>query len=111
MLDMRDGQVEQIGDVRVVERVDNLPALPLTDHEAELAQKAKLVRYGGMLHPDRSRKLAYRARRAAQPPENEHAARSRKGLHRVGNLARRAHIDVPATCAAANAVPHAPKLA
>ena len=111
MLDVGDRLVEEVGDVRVVERVHDLAAVPLADHETELAEEAELVRDRGLLHPDRGCKLTDRARRVAQSPENHHAAGRREGLHRVGNLTRRARVDIPVTSVAVNAMTHVARLA
>ena len=52
MLDVEDGLVEQVGDVRVVQGVDD-PRPSLADHEPEMAQHPQLVRDRRPLHPDR----------------------------------------------------------
>ncbi len=108
---MRDSLVEQVGDMRVVQRVDDLATVPLADHETELAEEAELVRHRRLLHPDRSSKLTDRARRAAQPSEDQHAAGRRQGLHRVGNLPRRVRVEIPAAGVSMKAVTHAVKIA
>jgi len=43
VLDVEDRLIEELGDVRVVEPVDDLLAPALPDHEPELAQRAQLV--------------------------------------------------------------------
>ena len=43
---------KQDGDVRVMQRVDDRAALPLTDDEVEMSKDAKLVRDGRRFHLD-----------------------------------------------------------
>ena len=80
------GVVEQIGDVRVVQGVDDLPPAPLADDEAKVTQQAQLVRDRGQLHPNRRRKLPDRMGRLAQASEDQDPARRRERLHHHGHL-------------------------
>ena len=66
MLDVRDDLLEQVGDVVVVELVDDLAAVALAGDEPEVAQQPQLVRDRRALHADRLRELVdrRRARRA-----------------------------------------------
>ena len=43
MLDVKDGLVEQLGDVRVVQSVDDVLAPALADDKADVAQLAQLM--------------------------------------------------------------------
>ena len=111
MFDVVDGFLEENTDVRVVERVDNLAAAALADDEAQVAKEAKLVRDGRLLHLNGGSKLADRARRLAEASENPHPARSREGLHRLGNLTRRVRVERCRAGCAFDPVPHGQRLA
>lgn len=58
---MEDGLVEQLGNVRVVEPVDDLLAASLADYESEVAQLSQLMRDRGGLHADGVGEFADRA--------------------------------------------------
>src|SRR5439155_6469 len=61
VFDVEDGLVEQVGDVRVVQRVDDLAAAALADYEPEVSEDPQLVRDGRLLHVDGVGELANRA--------------------------------------------------
>jgi hypothetical protein len=86
MLDMPDRLVDQIRDVRVVQRVDDCPAASLTDHEAEMSQQPQLVRHGGAFHPDGRCEVVDIAGALAQPRQNPDPARRGQRLHRLRHL-------------------------
>jgi hypothetical protein len=50
VFDVVHGLVEEVGDVGVVECVDDRPSATLADDEAEVTENAELVRDGGRLH-------------------------------------------------------------
>src|SRR5690349_14003064 len=75
VLDVEDGLVEEVGDVRVVQRIDHPASLALADDQAEMPEDAQLVRHRRWLHSDRLGDLTDRARRIAQPAEDLQAAR------------------------------------
>jgi len=62
VLDVADRLIEQLGDVRVVKRVDHSPALTRPDHKADVPQHAQLMRDCRLLHPDRDHELGHRMR-------------------------------------------------
>jgi len=57
VLEVVGGIVEQIGHVRVVQGVDDLPPVPLADHQAELTKQPQLMRHRRQLHPGRTRRF------------------------------------------------------
>jgi hypothetical protein len=59
VLDVEDRLVEQVSDVRIVERVDHAPAAPFADDEAEMSQHAQLVRNSRALHLNGFGELVY----------------------------------------------------
>ena len=93
MLDMEDRLIEQVGDVRVVERVDDAPAAPLADNEPEVAQHAQLVRHRRAFHLNRQGEFVHGAGAFAEPRENPNPARRCERLHRLRNLPRGRRID------------------
>jgi hypothetical protein len=72
VLDVRDDLFEQLGDVVVVQLVDDLATVTPPDNETEVTQVPKLVRDRGALHGDAAGELVHRRRRGVQ------AARIRK---------------------------------
>jgi hypothetical protein len=62
VFDVVDGLVEQVGDVRVVEGVDDAAAASFADYEAEVPKDAQLLGDGGPFHPDGIRQFANGAR-------------------------------------------------
>ena len=106
MLHVKDGLVEQLGDVLVVECVDHATPSALADDEAEVAQLAELMGYGRWLQPDRGGKLAHRARPVSEPPEDLHAARCGQNLHAFGHHPRQLAVDLCGPGAAGDSVAH-----
>lgn len=53
MLNVKDHLVEKLGDVGIMQPVNDLLPTPLADHEPELAERAQLVRNRRSLHTDR----------------------------------------------------------
>ena len=103
---MEDRLLKQNTNMRVVECVHRPSPVPLADYEAKVAQKAELVGYGGLLHPDRLREISNTVRGLKQARENAHAARCRQCLHRLGNLARHLRVDRTQGRTAGNVVTH-----
>jgi hypothetical protein len=87
VFDVRQGLVQEVGDVGVVERVDDVAAAAITDDEPEMAQEAQLVRHGGLLHPQRAREFTDRVLPADEAAEDLHSAAGRERLHDLGDLA------------------------
>ena len=52
MFDVEDGLVEQVGDVRIVEGIDDAAAAPFANHEPEASKDAQLLGDGGPFHLD-----------------------------------------------------------
>jgi len=52
MLDVRDDLLEQLGDMVVVQLIDDATAVAQPDDEPQVPQHPQLVRDGGSLHPD-----------------------------------------------------------
>ena len=103
VLDMTDSLIDQLGDMHVIQRVHDPPALTLTDDQADIPQQPQLMRDSGLLHPDRVDELRDRMRALAQLREDQHPARRRQPLHRVRDphsdlhrhLAREARPSTP----------------
>jgi hypothetical protein len=70
MLDVSDGLLEQLADVVVVQRVDDVASLAVTGDQAKMAQQPQLVRDRGRLHPDGGGELGHGARTGLQPAED-----------------------------------------
>ena len=98
MLDVGDRLVEQVRDVVVVEVVDDVTALAMSDDEAEMAQQTQLVRHGGGLHADCLGELVDAQSARTQATEDADSARRRQGLHGVGN--RAGEVGVELVCVA-----------
>ena len=90
---MEDRLVEQVGDVRIVERVNHAPAATLADNESEVAQHTQLVRNRRALHLNGLSELVHIAGSLTEPRQNPDTARSRKRLHRLRDLPGRLRID------------------
>ena len=88
MFNVEDCLVEQVGNVGVVQGIDDLSAAPLADNEAEMSQHPKLMRDRRLLHRDGRRELTDRTGRLPKPTENTDPARCRQRLHRVRHLTR-----------------------
>ena len=85
MFDMEDRLLEQIGYVRVVQRVHDGPTVPLADDETEVAEDAQLVRDGRGLHLYCGRQVVHRPIAEPELAEDAHAARRGECLHGLGN--------------------------
>src|SRR4051812_16772237 len=83
---------EQLGDVVVVELVDDLTTRAPARHEPEVAQQPKLVRDRRALHRDRDRDLVHRRRARVQAGEDAQPARGRQRLDAVGRHLREAVV-------------------
>ena len=94
VLDVVDGLVEQVGDVGVVERVDDGPSAAVADDEAEMAEDAELVGDGRLFHLDRVGELADGSRRFAEAAEDADTARRRERLHRLCDLACESGVEL-----------------
>ena len=84
VVDVRDDLFEQLGDVVVVQLVDDLASVALPDDEPEMAQRPKLMRDRRALHGDRRGELVDRRRARMQAGEDPQSARSRQRLDAVG---------------------------
>ena len=87
VLDVGDDLFEQLGDVVVVELVDDLAPIALTGDQAKVAQQPQLVRDRGALHPDRAGDVVDRGRAGVQPREDAQAARRGQSLQPLGRRA------------------------
>jgi hypothetical protein len=83
VLGVRDGLGQQRPDVLVVERIDHLPAIALTDDQPEVTQHPQLLRDGGLRHVERVGEGADRAGAGSETAEDPHSARRRERLHRL----------------------------
>ena len=90
---MEDRLVEQVGDVRIVERVNHAPAAARADNESEVAQHTQLVRNGRALHLNGIGELVHVASSLTQPRQNPDTTRGRKRLHRLRDLPCGRRID------------------
>jgi hypothetical protein len=72
MLDVEDGLVEQLRDVRIMQTVKDVLAASPTNHEPEMAQLTQRVGNHGGLHPDSVRELTHRTSSLPQPPQDLH---------------------------------------
>lgn len=93
MLNMKDHLVEKLGDVGIVQPVNDLLATPLADYEPELAERAQLVRNRRSLHVDCFCQCAYRARSFLQPTQYLHPARRSEHLHPFRHRPRQVSVD------------------
>ena len=88
VLDVPEHLLEQLGDVVVVELVDDAAAGALADDEAEVAEHAELVRDRRRVHPDGGRDLGDRRGAVVQAGEDPQPARRGERLEAVGGGAR-----------------------
>ena len=86
VLDVVQRLVQEVGNVRVMERVYDTAAAPLANDEPQVAEQAQLVGDCRSLHTDGLGERVHRARSLAQASEDTNAARRRQCLHRLGNL-------------------------
>ena len=61
MLDVVQRLIEEVGDVRIVQRVDDTATAPFADDEPQVAEQAQLVGDRRSFHSDRLGELVYRA--------------------------------------------------
>ena len=106
VLDVADRLIEQLGDMRVVQRVDDPPPLTLTDDQTDVPQQPQLMRHSGLLHPDRDHELGHRMRTLTQLREDQHPARRRQPLHRVCDPRSDLRSHLAPRSAAIHAVAH-----
>jgi hypothetical protein len=71
-----------------------------------MPEDPKLVRDGGLLHPDRVGELADGTGGLAQAAENPNAAQRRERLHRRCDFARRANVELADVALSLDAVRH-----
>lgn len=93
MLDVKDRLVKQLGDMRVMQVIDDLLTAALADDEAKMAQLPELMGDRRGLHANRVGKLAHRARPLPQAPENLHTTGRREDLHTLGNQTRGLRVE------------------
>lgn len=99
MLDVCDRLIEQLADVLVVQRIDDLAALAPASHQPEMAQEAKLMGDGRGFHAYVPRQFAHRAGRGVKAAEDAQSTRRRECLHSVGDhlgkvLIQRVRLDL-----------------
>jgi hypothetical protein len=93
VLNVRDGFVEQLADVVVVQRIHHVPALAPAGDQPQMAQQAELVGDRRALHTDVLSQFADRARAGVKPSEDAQSARRSECLHRVGDDPREALVE------------------
>lgn len=103
---MEDRLVEQVGDVRIVERVNHAPAVAHADNKSEVAQHTQLVRNGGSLHLNGFGELVHGAGSLTEPRQNPDTARGRERLHRLRDLPGGFRIDNGRSCVPLYPVAH-----
>ncbi len=106
MLDVNDLLVDQFGDARVMQVIDDVLATALADDEAEMAKLPELMRHSGRLHPHRIETLTDRAGPLLQPAQDLHTARSRQHPHALGNSPRNLAIESGARRRSGDPVAH-----
>ena len=77
--------VEQRGDVRVVQPVEDRAAVAARGHEAQVAQDPQLLRGGRRRHLGALGELVDARLAVAQRVQEPHARRRRQGLHQLGD--------------------------
>jgi len=111
VLDVVQRLIEEVGNVRVVQCVDDTSAASLADDEPQMAEQAQLVRDRRGLHADRLGESVHRARSLAQASEDADATWCRQRLHRLGDLLGRPRVHRRASRAPINAVGHSEMIA
>lgn len=106
MLDVEDRLIEQLGDVGIVEPVDDLFAPPLADHKAEMPKLSQLMRHGRRLHAHGVRELADRADPILQSPEDLHPTGRRQNPHPLGDHPRGLSVNRASMSFFVNTVTH-----
>jgi hypothetical protein len=103
---MKDGLIEQLRDMLVVQGVHHPAALALTYDHPEVTQLTQLVRDRGRLHSHRVCEIADGARTLLEPPEDLHAAWCRQNLHSLGDDPRQLCVDCCGLGATVHSVAH-----
>ena len=111
MLDVPHRLVDQVGDVGVMQGVDDRAAATRADDETEVAQQPQLMGDGGAFHLDSVGELVDAARSLTQPREYANATRCGERLHRVCDLASGGRIDRRAAIVPFDSVCHRFKIA
>jgi len=106
VLDVKDRLVKELGDVRVVQVVDDLLAATLTNDEPKMAQLPELVRDRRRFHADRVSELTNRARPFLQSPQDLHPARGRQNLHALGDKTGGLCVDIASRRDSMDSVTH-----
>jgi len=106
MLDVKDGLVEQLSDVRIVQCIDHVASLAVSNYQPEITQLAQLVRDRRRLHTHGGRDLTDRARPIPQPPEDLHSTRRSQNLHALGDDSSQLAIDLRGPRMAFDSVTH-----
>ena len=103
---MVDGLLEQHPDVGIVQGIDDPVPVPLADDQAQMTEKAKLMRDGGLRHPDGLSESRDGAGCLAQTREDADPARRGERLHHLGDLVCRVGIDLRWPAPALSPVTH-----
>ena len=106
MLDVEDGLVEQLRDMSVMKRVEDLLAATLPDHQPEMPQAAQLVRDGRGLHAHRVGHHSYRAGARLEVAEDLDPRGRRQHLHALGNDTSKLSVDRRRSGVSLNSVAH-----
>ena len=106
VLDVEDGLVEQLRDVRVMQPVDHLLAAALPDHQPHVPQLTQLMRDRRCLHRDRLGEFVHRARPRLQPGQDPHPARGGQDLHLLRDGPRKLAVHPDRSRLALNAMSH-----
>jgi hypothetical protein len=93
VLDVVQRLIQEVGNVRVMERVDNTAAASFADDKPKVTEQTQLMRDRRGLHSDRLGKIVHRAGPLSQPAEDADTARRRQRLHRLGYLDGSRRID------------------
>lgn len=73
MLHVKEGLLQELGDVVVVQRVDDGTTVALAGDQSQVAQQAQLVGAGGGFHADGVGEVADRAGAFLEPGEDVQA--------------------------------------
>src|ERR1700694_4345240 len=76
VLDMEHHLVKQRSHVIVVQRIDDLTPLPLSNHQPHATQDTQLMEDRRLSHPHRTHELPHRARPMPQATEDLHPTRN-----------------------------------
>lgn len=94
MLHMGDGLLKQLTHMIVIQVVDDLTAVPMSDNEPKVPEQAQLVRDGRRFHPDGARQLVHGTRAVIQPSKDLQPARGGKRLHRLRHRLNELRIQI-----------------